>query len=339
MKKIIISLVLLFLFITGMVQAQEVKVTNNIPGLCKSGDRCIVEITIEKGAVEGFARIQQTLPDGIRAELVSDGGSDFTFDKQSVRFIWLSVPATPVIKVSYRLTFDAGLSGTYSIGEGVFSCLVDNKIQKYTLTPVMVEVNPKPVAVAAVPKVEPKPEVKPEPKPEEKVEPVAVAKEPVAEVSIPKQEVPAGGIIRVDHQPQTRVEPEMEAEPVSRPARNDSLIKLPVERQEPKQAEPEIQVVPVAKPQSRAAEPGVQLSSPSAITYAVQFAALKSYREPTDLKQQFRISEDIRYESADGWHRYFFGAWGTQVEAEAARRSFADRTGKAAFVVKMQNGK
>jgi hypothetical protein len=349
MKKIIFSLTLLIFGLPLLVESQEVKVTNNIPGLCKSGDRCIVEITIEKGAVEGFARIQQTLPDGIRAELVSDGGSDFTFDKQSVRFIWLSVPATPVIKVSYRLTFDAGLSGTYSIGEGVFSCLVDNKIQKFTLTPVMVEVNPKPVAVA--PKAEPKPETK--------VEPVAAAKEPVAEVAIPTQEVPAGGIFKAENQEKPLVEakpatkeeqgevklietvvrqaahPEAKAEPVSKPVRPDSLAILPAERQVQKKPVEE----PVANPQSGDSEVTEQPVSGAEVTYAIQFAALKSFKEPVELKKQYRISEEVRCESADGWHRYSFGAWRTQAEAEAVRKSFSDRTGQSAFVVKMKNGK
>src|SRR5687768_9216652 len=85
---------LLFLFLSPIFQsADSVSVTNNIPASAKPGTSFNVEITIKKGAVSGFAKLQQELPAGLTASAGEGKGGTFTFVDQKVKFVWVSLPA------------------------------------------------------------------------------------------------------------------------------------------------------------------------------------------------------------------------------------------------------
>jgi cell division protein FtsN len=319
---------------------QQVRVINNIPESCRSGDQCVVEIVIEKSNIEGFARIQQILPEGITAELVQDGGSDFIFDKQRVSFIWLSLPAGEAVKVSYKLTYGASFKGRFEIGEGSFSYLQENKLQKLTITPQTIWINVKPevvepTPVAVVPVVREEPKVT-EQKPVQE-QPVA-EKQPVVEAR-PVQEEPKA----IELKPLKEQTPEAPTTvPAEAPVKEEPKAPEPPaakENQPPVKAEPK---APEPKPVPK--EPAVQPVTPlpvssSGITFRVQFAALKTQRDVESLRKQFNIAEQVFHEAADGWNRYTFGPFSSHTDAEAARKAYVAKNGGNAIVVRYQDGK
>ena len=344
----VLSVKFLFLLLTiswSFSTAQDVKVDVNFPDFCKTGEKCVVEVVIEKGAIEGFARLQQTLPEGFRAELIDDAGSDFIFDKQRVSFIWLNLPAASVVKVSYRITVDASLAGTFNVGDGTFSYMKENRIQRLPLTPFKIDAN-----VKAAPVV-----VKEPPVEKEQATQVAVADDQKEETVITQEvsetvetetskkqeaileEIPAGGI---------RIEPTVvkkEEQPVEEAVAilPDTVAKTaaivpetvearPVIKETVKEKSPEVVQAPAEVPVPEAT---------TAVYYRVQFAALKQFREPESLRSQFNIQEKVYHESADGWNRYTFGQWSSMTEAEAARKAFVSRTGNNAILVKYQGSK
>lgn len=358
MKRLPVLLLILLLAWFTSSRAQQVQVTNNIPETCRSGDRCVVELVIQKSGVEGFARIQQTLPDGFTAEVVSDGGSDFIFDKQRVSFIWLSLPAGNVVKVSYRLIFAASVKGKFEMGEGTFSYLQENKLQKLAIEPQTfwanmkpeVANNPQPVAppvVNEVPKVvaqrpvQDQPVTEPQPvteaQPQKTEEPKALELKPVKEqIPEPKPVTPSEppvkaepGVVEkpvVKEEPQKPVQPEVKEEPKPTPQ--------PPAKVEPKAPEPKLvarEVLADPKPVAPANTKGT--------SFRVQFAALKTQRDTESLRKQFNITEQVFLESADGWHRYTFGPFASQAEAEAARKAFVARNGGNPMVIRYQDGK
>ncbi len=323
------------LFLIGLLApaiflAQEVKVTQIVPMHCKSGEKCTVEIEIEKQGVEGFARIQQPLPEGFTATLLQDGGADFSFDKQKVSFIWLNLPASPVIRVAYQITVGPGVNGTVTLTDGVFSYIRETKIEKTPIPPVSMQVNMKIGTPVATPK---------EPVQEE---PLVAVEEPQKKVivePVPDKLAPA------EPEPQKPAEvavkaPEVKAEPVApQPVEEPKPKTEPVVHQpvaEPK-AEP-VAPQPVAESRPKAEPPATQPAAKpleGTTVYRVQFSALKTYKEPTELKKQMGITDQVFCKSsADGWHRYSFGQWNRKEDAEAACREFNQRTGKSAFVVK-----
>ncbi len=69
-----------------------------------------VEIHLKKGSVSGFAKLEDELPAGCSAEPITTANADFKFEKQKVKFIWVSIPPSDAeIVVSYKVTLDPAL--------------------------------------------------------------------------------------------------------------------------------------------------------------------------------------------------------------------------------------
>ena len=79
-----------------------------------------VTIKIDKDGLEGFAKIQDELPQGYTAELKLSGESVFSVIDNKIKFIWFNVPATNELTVSYilrstgELNESARLKGTFN---------------------------------------------------------------------------------------------------------------------------------------------------------------------------------------------------------------------------------
>jgi hypothetical protein len=80
-----------------------------------------VDLHIKKGSITGFAKIEDELPNGFTASAVATGTTDFKFEKNKVKFIWVSLPAgDKEIVLSYKVTLDPGVNGQQVI-KGLFS--------------------------------------------------------------------------------------------------------------------------------------------------------------------------------------------------------------------------
>lgn len=342
-----------------MLKAQEVKVTQMVPLHCKTGEKCTVEIEIEKAGVEGFARIQQPLPEGFTATLLLDGGADFSFEKQKVLFVWLNMPATPVIRVAYQITVTADISGSFTISEGVFSFIRDTRIQKIPIPPASLNVNVKPgTPVAAQPEPKPQEPLVAVQKPAEKDPPeVVVDRNAPAEPAPQKPEEPAVKapepktepvVVQPLPEPKPKAEPAV-VEPEPKP-KTEPVVVEPMPEPKPKTEPVAVQPTPDPKPKTEPVavkpdpqpktktEPAAQAiqtgkSQDGTPVYRVQFSALKTYKDPADVQKQMGITEQVYYITADGWYKYSFGQWNRRADAEAACREFNQKTGKKAFVV------
>lgn len=113
------------LFFYNLFFADDVKVTVNSPEVASAGTEFVVELTITKGAISGFAKLQQDLPKGFTAEVVEANGASFTFSNQSVKFIWTQLPDNAEFKISYKVMASDEAIGNKEF-EGKFSYVVDN---------------------------------------------------------------------------------------------------------------------------------------------------------------------------------------------------------------------
>ena len=103
-------------------------------------DNFVVEVTIKKGSISGFAKLQETIPNGFTATVVESGTSSFTFADQIVKFVWISLPAETDIKVSYKIAVEPKLIAKKDI-EGVFSYLENDEPKKATVAKSSIMVN------------------------------------------------------------------------------------------------------------------------------------------------------------------------------------------------------
>ena len=110
----------------------DISVTQNIPSTMDPGSEVRVTVTVNKGDLNGFAKLQLDLPVGMTATAIETKGASFTFADQKAKFIWMALPATPTFKVTYTLTADASASGNLPI-IGRFSYIEDNERKTFDL--------------------------------------------------------------------------------------------------------------------------------------------------------------------------------------------------------------
>lgn len=104
----------------------DVTLKMEAPNTVNAGSEFSVEITIEKNSIEGFARFQQELPPGFTAEPIDNGGADFSFEMQKVKYFWLILPSDEQIKIKYNVKVDKTVIGDFTI-KGLFSYIDGEK--------------------------------------------------------------------------------------------------------------------------------------------------------------------------------------------------------------------
>ena len=106
--------------------SEDVSLNVAVPSEVNAGAEFDVELTLQKGSIESFARFQQDLPNGLTAQVVDPASANFTFDNQKIKIIWLKLPSEKEFKVLYRLKVDERLKGEFDL-KGVFSYIEDNQ--------------------------------------------------------------------------------------------------------------------------------------------------------------------------------------------------------------------
>ncbi|MBS1581165.1 MAG: hypothetical protein JST66_03095 [Bacteroidetes bacterium] len=144
-----------------------------------SATEMLVEVTVSKGALRGFGKLQETLPAGFSAVEKSSSEAIFTAQDRIAKFVWLNLPAQNELKVSYELRANGQPEGEYTVN-GEFGYLLNDETQKavvgsttfftgaralQALQPQVAAVTPTPAPVSAPkteqPKAEPKPATEP----------------------------------------------------------------------------------------------------------------------------------------------------------------------------------
>ena len=122
-----LALFFLQLFVADGVIIEDTTPTTIAPGATKN-----VSITINKGSVEGFAKLELVLPEGLVASPDQTNGASFTFTDQKAKFLWMSLPSEQEFTISYNLKAKSNASG-YQIIKGTFSYIKENQRIDYEL--------------------------------------------------------------------------------------------------------------------------------------------------------------------------------------------------------------
>src|SRR5436190_15771167 len=144
---LLVNVIGLLLFDTFLVA--DINIAQNVPATMAPGSEVRVTITVTKGELSGFAKLQLDLPPGMTATAIETKGASFTFADQKAKFIWMALPSTPTFKISYTLSADAGASGVQTI-QGRLSYIEDNERKTYDMATATVDLGaPGAVPVAA----------------------------------------------------------------------------------------------------------------------------------------------------------------------------------------------
>jgi hypothetical protein len=121
----------------------DVTTTLDVPAQINAGKEIKVQITINKGDLQGFSRFQMELPAGLTASNVSSANADFSFKDQKVRFIWLRLPEEPTITIAFNILCFGRLKGDFEL-QGKFSYIDDNEQKDINIQPQAVAIVPSP---------------------------------------------------------------------------------------------------------------------------------------------------------------------------------------------------
>lgn len=125
-KQFIILVQLLGLFFYQLFFAVDLTVTQKMPDSLVQGEEAVVEITIDKADLPGFAKVQQEFPEGFTAEPIETKGATFSFKDNKLKFIWMSLPEEKVFTISYKIIPNETVEGNFTLG-GKFSFISDSE--------------------------------------------------------------------------------------------------------------------------------------------------------------------------------------------------------------------
>jgi len=111
---------LIIVFALKIFFGGDVKVEQKMQETIKPGETLNVKLEITKGDREGFAKWQQTLPEGFIASSVEMNGATFSFKNQEIKVIWMELPATETFTIQYKIETSVSVIGEHNLG-GKFS--------------------------------------------------------------------------------------------------------------------------------------------------------------------------------------------------------------------------
>ncbi|OFX86586.1 MAG: hypothetical protein A2W99_15750 [Bacteroidetes bacterium GWF2_33_16] len=123
-----------------LADANQVKCIRQIPYKAQGSDEYIVNLLVNKGNKEKFAKIQETVPAGYTAVSIENKDAIFTFKDQTVKLLWMNLPNEPYFVVSYKLvpapekTEKPSLAGTFSFIENDNTLSMDIQERDVNLT-------------------------------------------------------------------------------------------------------------------------------------------------------------------------------------------------------------
>jgi cell division septation protein DedD len=139
MRYILLFIHALTITIYHVFFGDPVTVSTNIPDSVKPGGQFLATITVKKGTLSGFAKLQVELPEGMTAEESDSKGGTFSTTGQTAKIIWTSIPSTEEVEVKMLITVQAPASGDKVI-QGKYSYIDNNVKQSVEFTPVTVKI-------------------------------------------------------------------------------------------------------------------------------------------------------------------------------------------------------
>ena len=119
----------------------QVKCIRQIPYIAdQETGEYIINLLVNKGNKEKFAKIQENVPEGFKAVSIESKDAIFTFKDQTIKLLWMNLPADPYFVVSYKLVPDEGnsekpvLNGTLSYIENDNTLSIDITEQDVNLS-------------------------------------------------------------------------------------------------------------------------------------------------------------------------------------------------------------
>ena len=317
-----------------------------------------VELTIKQSGIEGFAKIQEFVPFGATIEKGETKNAAYSYVKNKVKFVWMSIPAEETFKISYYVDLSNADVKDIKTIEGDFSYLENDASKKIDVQ--FVESDTKILASAETnaPSQESVPQETITKETENKVETKSIVTETAIAAVIPKSEMNSNNndsndepvaVVEDDKAQKgsgnnTSLENEVEdaeseiAENIepkkeeSNVISNKEIIDEPLASESTDENEiPEEKIEVVSNDQvvasqsnkatSDKVEEEVLVNSGSGVMYKVQIAAGHRVVDAEYFKKRHNFESDFSVENHEGWVKYTTGTYNSYKVARNSRVS------------------
>ncbi len=277
-----------------------------------AGGEFTVELTVDKGNLSGFAKLLEVLPAGFTATPIESAGASFSFADQKVRYIWVTLPAKPEFKISYKVKI--GDAKGDQVIDGVFSYIENDETKKYVIQTSVIAINDDAVAKVGEKTAEETEEVLPNYDDMAKEEPDEV------EEKDKDKETNSDEVVKEE----TAVDEEKDKE-----TNNDDIVK----EDEPEKEKP-------VKTTSKSLAANNIPSPQGNIIYNVQILALRKAKSASIVASLYNLSEaTINPVMEGGFRKYLVGSHSLYKDARNARETFKPKGVIAPFVTAYNKGK
>ncbi len=106
---------------------EEIACFRQKPYLDKDGNAFIINVLVNKGSKEKFAKIEEFVPDGYSAIDITRTDAIFTYKNKTAKFLWMNLPMSSYYTVSYKLIPANGDVSEIPALKGKFSFLEEDK--------------------------------------------------------------------------------------------------------------------------------------------------------------------------------------------------------------------
>ncbi len=130
------------LFVFGLFSdGNGVTINVKIPTAIHAGEEVAIELTVNKGSMNGFAKLQLDLPSGITIKESEDKGANYTNSGTSAKWVWAALPNESEITIKLTIIADETDLGLKTINAKY--AYVENNVKQ------VVEMNPTNITVVA----------------------------------------------------------------------------------------------------------------------------------------------------------------------------------------------
>jgi len=141
------------LFIFGLFSGDSgITVTSTIPANMVAGQDVVIELKVNKGGMNGFAKLQLELPEGIIVKEAEDKGANYNYNAGIAKWVWPALPMESEIIVKITLFVEASSLGARTIA-AKYSYVENNVKQVVEMNPVEVTILPPGSDISSAPVV------------------------------------------------------------------------------------------------------------------------------------------------------------------------------------------
>lgn len=295
------------ILITAGALAQDLTATQTVPASAAPGSSFTVEISINRGSINGFMKFFQELPPGFTATEIDSKGGSFSFADNGAKVVWIAPPNEPTYVVSYKINVPSDASGP-KVFNAKFSYINNNERKIFDFEPKTITIEGTGSANTA--KVTPP--VKTGQMSSTPTKPSTALSE--KSVTQPSTTVPDKATTA------TVVPPKPASIPATSPAKEHVTTPATAQKNE-------INVPVTAK------VPVTAVASTVGKTYRVQIGAFSAKPKLGDVADITTVVLD------NGITKYFSGNFSTVEEATKRKEEVAKKGFPGAFVVSFENGK